>query len=140
MIIRKPSDLRYSDVTPKHVYLNRRRFLTASTAAFGALAGPFSAMATPTKLNTVKSRFSTTEKETSRKIITTYNNYYEFGTGKEDPSENAPKWKVPEPWKVEIGGEVVKPKTLDLSAIMKLAPLEERIYRMRCVEAWSIVV
>lgn len=140
MLIRRPSDLRYSDVTPRDVYLNRRRFLASSTAALGALAAPFSALAAPTKLTAAKSPFSTTEKETSQKIITTYNNYYEFGTGKDEPSENAPKWKVPSPWMVEIGGEVVKPKTLDLGQIMKLAPLEERIYRMRCVEAWSVVV
>jgi sulfoxide reductase catalytic subunit YedY len=139
MLIRRPSDLGYSKVTPKQVYLNRRRFLTASGAAAGALALPFSALAV--KLNTSKSsNLAGSEKVTSKDVVTGYNNYYEFGTGKQEPSENAPKWKVPSPWTVQIGGEVMKPKTIDLDAIMKLAPVEERIYRHRCVEAWSIVV
>jgi methionine sulfoxide reductase catalytic subunit len=139
MIIRKPTDLPYSEVTPKQVYLNRRRFLAASTAAIGTLAGPFSAEAAKLS-NLKKSPFSTTEPQTPLKIITSYNNFYEFGTGKEDPSENAPKWHVPSPWTIRIEGEVAKPKTIDLDAVMKLAPLEERVYRHRCVEAWSIVV
>lgn len=137
MIIRRSPDLRYSDVTPKDIYVNRRRFLTGSAVALGAAALPASAV----KLNTAKSPYNVgSEKLTSKDIISGYNNYYEFGTGKEEPSQNAPKWKVPSPWTVEIGGEVMKPKTLNLDAIMKLAPLEERIYRHRCVEAWSIVV
>ena len=139
MLIRRPSDLAYSEVTPKHVYLSRRRFLAASGAAAGTLALPFSALAI--KLNTAKkSNEAGSEKLTSKDIVAGYNNFYEFGTGKQDPSENAPKWKVPSPWTVQIGGEVMKPKTIDLDAIMKLAPIEERIYRHRCVEAWSIVV
>ncbi|MBV8846829.1 MAG: protein-methionine-sulfoxide reductase catalytic subunit MsrP [Bryobacterales bacterium] len=137
MIIRHSPDLRYSDVTPKQVYLNRRRFLAASGVA--GLALPFAARAA--KLSTTKSsNLAGNEKVTSKEIVSGYNNYYEFGTGKQDPAENAPKWKVPSPWTVQIGGEVMKPKTFDLDAIMKLAPVEERIYRHRCVEAWSIVV
>ncbi|MBV9399253.1 MAG: protein-methionine-sulfoxide reductase catalytic subunit MsrP [Bryobacterales bacterium] len=137
MIIRHSPDLRYSDVTPKQVYLNRRRFLAASGVA--GLALPFAARAA--KLSTTKSsNLGGNEKVTSKEIVSGYNNYYEFGTGKQDPAENAPKWKVPSPWTVQIGGEVMKPKTFDLDAIMKLAPVEERIYRHRCVEAWSIVV
>ena len=140
LIIRRPSDLYYSDVTPKQIYVNRRRFLTASSAALGAAIAPSTAFAT-TKLNTVKSRYTVgSERITPKDAVTNYNNYYEFGTGKEDPFQNAPRWKAPSPWIVQIGGEVVKPKTIDLDAIMKLAPLEERIYRHRCVEAWSIVV
>ena len=73
-------------------------------------------------------------------VVTSYNNYYEFGTGKDEPAKNAPKWKPRSPWTVRIEGEVAQPKTLDLYQILKLAPLEERIYRHRCVEAWSIVV
>jgi sulfoxide reductase catalytic subunit YedY len=139
MLIRWPSDLRYSDVTPQEVYVNRRRFLTLSGAAAGALALPFSALGL--KLSTTKSTNTASgEKVSPKDVVTGYNNFYEFGTGKQDPSENAPKWKVPSPWTVQIGGEVVKPKTIDLDAIMKLAPIEERIYRHRCVEAWSIVV
>src|SRR5437660_1388469 len=132
MIIRKPSELLYSAVTPKDIYLNRRRFLAA------ALAAPFIANA-GTKLNAVKSPLSTDEKPTPLDAITHYNNYYEFGTDKEQPAKLAVGLKT-SPWTVAIDGEVAKPKTLDLDAIMKIAPLEERIYRHRCVERWSIVV
>jgi sulfoxide reductase catalytic subunit YedY len=132
--------LRYSDVTPKQVYLNRRRFLSGGAAAIGALAVPRSARAT--KLDGVKKSSYNVGKETvtDEKIVASYNNFYEFGTGKDEPVKNAPRWKVPSPWTVRIEGEVGKPKTLDLDAILKLAPLEERIYRHRCVEGWSIVV
>jgi sulfoxide reductase catalytic subunit YedY len=143
MIIRKQPGLRHSDVTPKSVYLNRRRFIgAASAAALGALAGPYAASAS-TKLTAAKTQapFSVTDKETPFATITSYNNFYEFGTGKPDPGRNAPKWHVPDPWAVRIEGPGAdKPQTLDLSAIMKIAPLEERIYRHRCVEGWSIVV
>ena len=138
MIIRKPADIPYSQVTPKHLYLNRRRFLAAGSAALGALAVPFSASAG--KLSIAgKSQFSTTEKLSSLQDITHYNNYYEFGTGKEEPAELSKNFRTI-PWTVSIEGEVAKPKTLDLDAVLKLAPLEERIYRHRCVERWSIVV
>jgi len=140
MLIRKPTDLRYSDVTPKEVYLNRRRFMSAGTAALGALALPFAASGA--KLNPTKTAYKPgDEKTTSLEVITHWNNYYEFGTGKEDPGRNAPKWKPNPAWTVTIDGEGVnQPKTLSLDQIMKLAPLEERIYRHRCVEMWSIVV
>ncbi len=138
MIIRKPSGLRYSDVTPKQVYIDRRRFLAAGSAALGALALP-SAFAAEAKLATVKSPLSITDTLTPRDAITGFNNYYEFGTSKEEPAKNAGKF-VTRPWTVSLEGEVVKPKTLDIDAIMKLAPLEERIYRHRCVERWSMVI
>jgi sulfoxide reductase catalytic subunit YedY len=138
MIIRKPADIPYSQVTPKQVYLNRRRFLAAGSAALGALALPFDARAM--KLDVArKSPFSTSEKLSSLQDITHYNNYYEFGTGKEEPAELSKKWH-PADWSISIEGEVAKPKTLSLDAVLKLAPLEERIYRHRCVERWSIVV
>jgi sulfoxide reductase catalytic subunit YedY len=139
MVIGKSADLRYSDITPKEVYLNRRRFLTAGSAVLGALALPFGASA-GTKLNGVaKSPLSTTEPETPFDGVTHYNNYYEFGTDKEQPAEFAKNFRT-SPWTVTIDGEVAKPKTLDMDAVMKIAPLEERIYRHRCVERWSIVV
>ena len=123
----------YSHVTPKEIYLNRRRFLAA------ALALPIPAAAA--KLTAAKTTFNAGgEKITPQNIVTTYNNFYEFGTGKDEPAKNAPKWKPASPWTVRIEGEVAQPKTLDLDQILKLAPLEERIYRHRCVEAWSIVV
>ena len=88
-----------------------------------------------------KPPFSVTDKDFPSATISGYNNFYEFGTGKDEPARNAPKWNVPAPWTVRIEGPGAdKPQTLDLDAIMKLAPLEERIYRHRCVEAWSIVV
>jgi sulfoxide reductase catalytic subunit YedY len=137
---RPPHCLRYSDVTPRQVYLNRRRFLAAGAASAGSLALP-SARAT-TRLNSlVKTSYNVgNEALTSRQIVTTYNNFYEFGTGKDEPAQNAPRWKPDPAWKVRIEGEVIEPKTLDLDQILKLAPLEERIYRHRCVEGWSIVV
>jgi sulfoxide reductase catalytic subunit YedY len=93
------------------------------------------------KLAAAKTAFNADyEKITPQNVVTTYNNYYEFGTGKDEPAKNAPKWKPTSPWTVRIEGEVAQPKTLDLDQILKLAPLEERIYRHRCVEAWSIVV
>jgi sulfoxide reductase catalytic subunit YedY len=139
MLIRKPADLRYSDVTPKHFYLNRRRFLAAGSALVGAWALPTPAGATMKLNNVVKSAYKVDEKISSREDITTYNNYYEFGTQKEDPSRYANTLR-PSPWQVQVGGLVDKPKTYDLDSVMKIAPLEERIYRHRCVEAWSIVV
>jgi methionine sulfoxide reductase catalytic subunit len=142
MITRK-QELHYSDVTPKSVYLSRRRFLGATAAAIGVLAAPDSASSAPTQLKAIKAppQFNVTDKATPLAIVAGYNNFYEFGTGKEDPSHNAPKWHVPDSWSVRIeGAGADKPQTLDLTAIMKIAPLEERIYRHRCVEAWSIVV
>jgi len=141
MLIRKPSDLRHSDVTPKQVYLNRRRFLAGSLAA-GTLASVRTARAT-TKLNGVaNSKYTVDEKAdkiTPLQVITTYNNFYEFGTQKDEPAEYAKNFRT-DPWTVKIEGDVGKPLTLDYNALFKAAPLEERIYRHRCVEAWSIVV
>jgi len=139
MIIRKPSDLPYSQVTPRQVYLNRRRFLGAAPIALGALLGSRAAQATTKLAGVTKSSYTVDEKVTPLEVITHYNNFYEFGTDKEDPSRNAQNFRT-SPWMVKIEGEVAKPKVLDLDALMKLAPLEERIYRHRCVEAWSIVV
>jgi sulfoxide reductase catalytic subunit YedY len=139
MLIRKPADLRHSDVTPKRFYLNRRRFLAAGSAIAGAWALPTPAGATMKLNNVTKSAYTVNEKVTPLADITSYNNYYEFGTDKEDPSHYANTLR-PSPWQVVVGGLVNKPKTYDLDAIMKIAPLEERIYRHRCVEAWSIVV
>ncbi|HEV8146223.1 MAG TPA: protein-methionine-sulfoxide reductase catalytic subunit MsrP [Bryobacteraceae bacterium] len=142
MLIGKPADLRYSQVTPKSVYLTRRRFLSLVPAAAGALTIP--SLIQPAfgaaKLTTVKSPLSATnEKLTPQDWATHYNNYYEFGTGKEDPAKYAGTLKT-SPWTVAIEGLVAKPKTIDIDAIMKVAPLEERIYRHRCVERWSMVV
>jgi sulfoxide reductase catalytic subunit YedY len=123
----------YSEVTPKHVYLTRRRFLALGAAAAGVLyANP--------KLNGVKkSPLSTTETPTPYDVVTHYNNFYEFGSAKDAPAEMAKNFHT-SPWAVKIEGAADKPQTFDLDAVLKLAPLEERIYRHRCVEGWSIVV
>jgi sulfoxide reductase catalytic subunit YedY len=137
MLVKKSADIRYSKVTPKHAYLNRRRFLATVPLAGAAL---FATRASAgAKLAAVKGPFSTDEKPTPFEDVTSYNNFYEFGTGKDDPSRNAGKLKT-SPWSIAVEGAVAKPKVFDLDAVMKMAPLEERIYRHRCVEAWSIVV
>ena len=132
----KGLSLPYSLVTPKQIYLSRRSFLATAPIAFGLAAG---VSAAATKLSAVKGPFSTDEKPTPYQAITTYNNYYEFGTQKEDPAKNAKTLRT-DPWTVSIEGAVAKPQQIDLATLLKLAPLEERIYRHRCVEAWSIVV
>jgi sulfoxide reductase catalytic subunit YedY len=133
------SNLRYSQVTPKSEYLNRRRFLAGCAAALSAAILPISSYGGAALSGVTKSPLSTTEPVTPIEAITGYNNYYEFGTGKGDPAKNAGNFKT-SPWTLTIEGNAAKPKTLDLDGIMKIAPLEERIYRHRCVERWSIVV
>ena len=138
MLIRKSSDLKYSDVTPKSVYTNRREFLAAMGIAGGLLTQREARAGTKLEIAS-KSPFSTTEKVNSYQDVSHYNNFYEFGTDKTDPAENAKNYRT-SPWTVSIEGLVEKPQKIDLTSLMKLAPLEERIYRHRCVEAWSIVV
>ena len=131
-----PDALR-SEVTPKEIYVNRRRFLAAATG--GLLLTATDARAEKLE-NLKKSPLSTTgEQITPYKDVTSYNNFFEFGTGKADPARNAGKLKT-QPWKVSVEGQCSKPKTYDLDSLMKFAPLEERVYRHRCVEGWSIVV
>ena len=148
MLIRPSPDLTHADVTPKSVYVNRRKFLTglgvAGVAAFTAkrlfdlAAAPECVYAT-TKLTTVKSPFSTDEKINSFNDVTHYNNFYEFGVDKDQPAKNATHFNT-SPWTVSVGGEVKQSRKFTMDEILKLAPLEERIYRHRCVEGWSIVV
>jgi methionine sulfoxide reductase catalytic subunit len=149
MFIKKKPELTYSDVTPKGIYMGRRNFLVGAAATYGAvvaykkiphwLAGPPTG-STPTKLSGVsKWPYSTTENQTSEQDVTHYNNFYEFGTSKTDPAENARNF-VTQPWTLSIEGEVKKPRKFSMDEILKVAPLEQRIYRHRCVEAWSIVV
>ncbi len=136
MLIKKPPDIRSSEITPRHIYVSRRKFLAAGAAlaAFPGIA------AAGTKLIGVqKGPFSTDEKVTPFDDVTHYNNFYEFGTDKRQPAELAKNLRT-SPWTISVEGLVAKPKVFDLDAIMKLAPLEERIYRHRCVEGWSIVV
>jgi sulfoxide reductase catalytic subunit YedY len=147
--MRKADDLTEADITPKSVYLNRRQILRAMGLGAAAAAGGnvFSKFAFPTttvqagtKLDvSSKSPFSTTEKINTFEDVTHYNNFYEFGTDKSDPARNSGKFKT-SPWTVSVEGEVAKPAKYSMDDILKLAPLEERIYRHRCVEGWSIVV
>ena len=149
MLIRKAPDLTYADITPKSVYLGRRKFLQAmgivgAAVAVGKgmfeLALPSQSVLAGTKFTgLVKSPFSTTEKESTFNDVTHYNNFYEFGTDKGDPAKNSQNFKT-SPWIVSVEGEVAKPRKFAMDEILKLAPLEERIYRHRCVERWSIVV
>lgn len=137
-----------SEITDEAVFLQRRSLLKAGGFMAGAtLAGgilPVQALlaATPAnqKINIYsKSTYGAGESLTAYQDITSYNNYYEFGTGKADPAREAVLFK-PRPWTVSVEGAVKKPKTITIEDILRLAPLEERIYRMRCVEGWSMVI
>ncbi len=153
MLIKKPSDIKWSEVTPHRIYLDRRKFLagmavagTTAVAGLGVrnLISPSivradSGSGLPPIQGLQKSPFSTTEKITPFKDVSNYNNYYEFSTDKYEPAGLAKNFKT-SPWKVTIDGHVKKKQVLDVDEIIKMAPPEERIYRHRCVEGWSIVV
>jgi methionine sulfoxide reductase catalytic subunit len=140
MIIKKPDDIPSSEITPEHAYFNRRDFLRAAgligvagaAASTAALAGRFSSGQGDQgpQLQDVLTPFED---------VTTYNNFYEFGTDKSDPAENAKNFKT-KPWSVRVEGLVSKPATYNLEDFVKPYKLEERVYRMRCVEGWSMVI
>lgn len=150
LIKRSPNgiDLPFSsEITPQAAYESRRQFL--KTVALGAVAGTalwemanreafaqVPAIKLAAKLNPA---YSALDKQTDFKDASTYNNYYEFGTDKSDPAQTAHTLRT-RPWTVTIEGEVKKPMVLDIDSLLKLAPLEERVYRMRCVEGWSMVI
>ena len=148
MLIKNKPELTYADVTPKNLYFNRRNFLRGLSIAGAAtlvgerfasiLSHPGSIQAN-SKLATVKSNYTVDEKVTSENDVTHYNNFYEFGTDKGDPAKNAQNFRT-SPWTVSVEGDVKAPRKFSMDEILKLAPLEERIYRHRCVERWSIVV
>ncbi|MCM2397490.1 protein-methionine-sulfoxide reductase catalytic subunit MsrP [Rhizobium sp. S95] len=125
-----------SEITPQKSYLNRRSFIGAAAAGLAMAATPEAYAAA---LEAKPGKYTLTEKLTTKQDATTYNNFYEFGTGKADPAANSGDFK-PHPWTVEIGGLVAKPQTIDIETIMKDFVMEERVYRMRCVEAWSMVI
>jgi sulfoxide reductase catalytic subunit YedY len=129
--------LRYSDITPKQIFLNRRQILTGTSAVGISSLLPNSAYAE--SLNYTKTNYAVDAEITSKSDATSYNNFYEFGTGKNDPKNNASMMKI-SPWSVQINGLVDKPGDYDLDDILSGIGLEERIYRFRCVEAWSMVV
>jgi len=135
--------LRHSDVTPERLYLSRRELMVgAALAVIGLDAGRDASAAAPagTPLKaTPNPTYRVADAPTKIESATTYNNFYEFGTNKEDPARLAGSLK-PRPWHVQVDGLCAKPKTFDIEEILKLAPLEERIYALRCVEAWSMVI
>lgn len=149
MLIKKSEDIRSSEITPKSLYLNRRKFLAGAALAGAAaatgmalreLSSPATTVLAGNKIDGIqKSPFSTTETITPYKDVTHYNNYYEFSTEKDEPADLAKNFRT-RPWKVKIDGEVGKKQELNIDEIFKIAPPEERIYRHRCVEGWSIVV
>jgi len=149
MLIKKSSDIPSSEITSKSLYLNRRQLITgaaiagaAAVAGFGLreIGSPSTVAGANAKIDGLqKSPFSTTEKQTPYKDVTNYNNFYEFSTDKYEPAGLAKDFKT-RPWTVTIDGLVKKKQQLDVDAIMKMSSPEERIYRHRCVEGWSIVV
>jgi methionine sulfoxide reductase catalytic subunit len=143
MLIRRPSNIRPSQITTESVYLNRRALLAGALAGGALTALPIARAEEPGLPAMLQyqpnARFSVTETPSSYQQITHYNNFYEFGTDKSDPARKAAALRT-RPWSVTIAGEAEKTGTFTLEDILKPHPLEERIYRLRCVEAWSMVV
>ncbi len=137
MLIGRQRVIKSSEITPRDVYLNRRD-LIAGAAGLGA-SGLIGGEAFAAKIEAAKSKFSTDEKPTSLKDVTSYNNFYEFGVDKSDPAANSKAFK-PTPWNVKVDGLVNKPADYQLEDFIKPSTVEERIYRLRCVEAWSMVI
>src|SRR6185503_6749110 len=156
MLIKKPADLNYSDVTDERLYLRRREFIQLGAGLMGAAAGgmlaacgndalnaagdaPANALPQTPIANVGKKMATTDEPVNKFEEITSYNNYYEFGTRKTDPAKYAGQLKT-SPWTVKIDGLCNKPGDYHLDDLIKTADLEERVYRFRCVEAWSMVI
>jgi sulfoxide reductase catalytic subunit YedY len=144
MLIQRRPLIRWSEVTDRQLYLDRRAFMAGATAlavsaVTGAEAAPKPAPAGAPLKATRNEAVSLTEPPTKLESATTYNNFYEFGVNKEDPAAHAHSLR-PRPWAVEVGGLVAKPKRYDIEELLRLAPLEERVYALRCVEGWSMVI
>lgn len=139
MLIKKPNDIPASEITDREVYRARRRFMQASAALLAApLLGRAEAALAAQKLPAAKGPFSTTEALTPYKDVTTYNNFYEFGYDKSSPAELA-KHFVTRPWTVTVDGLVKRPLTYNIDDLLRFS-LQDRIYRLRCVEGWSMVI
>src|SRR3990170_4453388 len=143
MLLRRGGNLKSSEITPELLYVNRRQFIRSTSFAGLGLAYEF---LLPEFLSGQdrwprgrKGPFDTDEDPNSYKDITTYNNFYEFGVDKSDPAENSAAFR-PKPWTVRVEAEVKKPATYNLEDLVKPYRLEDRIYRMRCVEGWSMVI
>jgi len=145
MLITKPADIQSYEITDQNLFLDRRRFLQGGASlALGITVPPLLGFShnteAATKLQNVKSsHYTVDEDKTPYKYVTEYNNFYEFSTDKKGPSELSKNFKT-RPWTIAIEGEVNKPKVWDIDTLIKLFPLEERVYRLRCVEAWSMVI
>ena len=130
MLIRRPPDIPTSEITAEELYFDRRKFLAAVGFAAAGLALPRLGAALPRQRDDAPNSFEQ---------ITGYNNFYEFGTGKEDPAANAGTLR-PRPWTVDISGEVARPARYDIDDLLRGLTVQERVYRHRCVEAWSMVI
>ena len=142
MLIKRPDDLPASEITAPELFAQRRRFIQAAAAGaiLGAAGMPAGATARGERLpNVVKSPWTLDDKPTPYDTLTSYGNFYEFGPDKDSPGRNAHRLRT-RPWSLSIEGEVKKPLRVDIEDILKWAPLEERVYRMRCVEGWSAVI
>jgi sulfoxide reductase catalytic subunit YedY len=139
MLIRRRSDIASSDITPESLYLNRRQFIAAAGVAAGSIIAPGLLTAGSRQPAAGSRTHPPDDKPNSFEDITGYNNYYEFGTSKDDPAANAGAFRS-RPWSVEIAGEVAHPATYHIEDILHRFPSQERIYRLRCVEAWSMVI
>ena len=139
MLIRRPPDIKASEITPEALYLRRREFIAAAGAAVAFAVLPRAVWGLPGTWHPASGIPQREDKLTPFQDVTTYNNYYEFGTGKDDPAHNAGSFRT-RPWTVEIGGEVARPARYDVDEILRRFPPQERVYRMRCVEAWSMVI
>ena len=144
MRVKPAADIRSSDITPRDLYLRRRDFLaSAGKVAVAALAGVFDrdadAAVPGDKIAVARRVVTTSDALTPQQAVTSYCNYYEFGSVKSDPVMNAPAFK-PKPWSVTVDGLCGKPGTYTLEDVLKPHAIEERVYRMRCVEGWSMVI
>ena len=145
MLIKRPDDIKSSEITDESLYYNRRQFIKQGSIA---LAGAAVASLVPAELRAgsqdrwpkgKKGEYDTDEEVNTFKELTTYNNYYEFGTDKSDPAEYSQNFKT-SPWKVAVEGEVKHPNVYNLEDLLKPFSVEDRIYRHRCVEGWSMVI
>ncbi len=145
VLIKKTTDIQPSEITPKSIYLNRRKFMQQTVAGSLLLSVDAMLPAWARKSSNLewpdlnKSIYSTSDTLNSFEDITTYNNFYEFGTDKKDPHKNATEFN-PQPWTITVEGQCEKQGTYNLEDFIKPAALEERIYRFRCVEGWSMVI
>src|SRR5262249_30066069 len=144
MLIRRASDIPSSEITPERIYQNRRDFMKAAGVLATAAASTIlpgcvtSSASSEAPLQGKTGQYDVDEKKTPYEYVTGYNNFYEFGTDKGDPARNAPKFQPPKPWTIAVEGLVKNAKTYELDDLLKGLTPEDRVYRMRCVERWSM--